>query len=776
MYARTRHNLTFHLTIAGFWIALAISVSSKAEAASHEFGFSGKEIFPVDYLISHLRSADLDGDGLEDLMVVNNLRSKITLLFNQTGNTNSVDLPELRQKREINELPSDSRFKIESIASEKRISSIVVADLNGDGLPDFAYYGEPKELVVQYNEGNRVWSSPKQWPLTDGLLNPNALTTGDLNGDHRTDLFLLAENHIYWLRQEQDHSLAEPSRIPYSGTIQAAQILDVQGDGLDDLLLVNWDSPNPFRFRLQAPNGHLGPEIHFPLPPIRSYWAEDLDGDRRAEVITIAQKSGRAQISHFKEAESGSELGGWKHERFDLFALNRTTKTERGIVFADINRDGLTDLLVAEPENGQLSAYLQLPNGSLDSPQTFPTLSGVSELRVADWDLDGHPDIFLLSLDERQIGVTRYESTGRIPFPKLLSVAGHPLRMDVGIIHPGEPPVVTVVADEEGKRSLQILRFNGENRKQALSDRFRSNPKSVLISDLNQDGRNDLVILIPYEKVKVLMQVSDGTFEEQDIAPPGGNTDLPWISQADVNGDGKNELLLAQRNFIRAVTVESSATGEQQNKWGFTVVDQINGVAGNSQIQAGATLAVAGNKTGSLFLLDTERKLLTICTRDSSGVWQVTRNLPLPVSDFTSLQAIGFGGREQNSLALIGVNAIGRITFQGGRWDFSELDGYESPIKNAYLHDVISGDLNNDGRKDLVFLETGKNYLDIVTYESPHKLVPSNRWQVFEERTFRNRGIASAEPREALIADFNNDKKNDLVVLVHDRIILYPQE
>ena len=119
---------------------------------------------------------------------------------------------------------------------------------------------------------------------------------------------------------------------------------------------------------------------------------------------------------------------------------------------------------------------------------------------------------------------------------------------------------------------------------------------------------------------------------------------------------------------------------------------------------------------------------------------------------------------------------MGWIHFQGAIWEFTELDGYESPIKDAYLHDVVSGDLNRDGRKDLVFLETGKSYLDVVTYERPHQLVPADRWQVFEERTFRNRRADSAEPREALVVDINNDGKNDLVVVVHDRIIVYPQE
>ena len=63
------------------------------------------------------------------------------------------------------------------------------------------------------------------------------------------------------------------------------------------------------------------------------------------------------------------------------------------------------------------------------------------------------------------------------------------------------------------------------------------------------------------------------------------------------------------------------------------------------------------------------------------------------------------------------------------------MDSYETPIKDGHLNDVVAGDLDNDGRKDLVFLETAKNYLDLVIFDKNRKLVPANRWPVFEERT-----------------------------------------
>src|SRR5215469_16716342 len=177
-------------TAATFFL-LALCISSRSFASGYTnntFGFTGPEIFPIDNQISQLHVADLDGDGLNDLIVVNNARSKITLLYNQTGKTNSTPKLSETGRKEMNELPPDARFRVESIASEKRIASLVVTDLNGDGRPDIAYYGEPKELVVQYNLGTNGWSTPKRWPIDDGQLSANALAVGDLNGDGLTDL------------------------------------------------------------------------------------------------------------------------------------------------------------------------------------------------------------------------------------------------------------------------------------------------------------------------------------------------------------------------------------------------------------------------------------------------------------------------------------------------------------------------------------------------------------------------------------------------------------
>ena len=760
-------------------LAFGLALAVRGETVTNAFGFAAHESYPIDDLISLLHVADLDGDGLKDIIVANNRRSKINLLYNLTGKTNRASLQPPR-KLEINELPSDARFRIDSIPVAERIAAMSVTDLNGDGRPDIVFYGDAKDLTVLYNQGTNGWSDPKTWHIEDGRMDPNALATGDLNGDGRPGVALLGDNgSLYFLPQLADHTLGEPEKIPYSGTPNAVQITDVNGDGRDDLLLVDWDSPTPFRFRLQMPGGQLGPEIYFKTQPIRSYCADYLEHNSNLFVVTLAQNSGRAEVSQFTRQPAEVLSGAFRRGQFQILPLHKTDAAQRGELWADVNGDGLPDLLVAEPESGQLSVYLQQPDGSLAEPKKFPCLAGVSQIAVADWNGDGHPEIFLLSHDENAVGVTQFDKKGRLPFPTLVPLDGKPLVMAAGPLKPDAKPVLAVIVDKDGQRSLITRTADGKTKTQKLSDSFKSNPVTLSVQDVNQDGLADLVVLIPYEKIKVLIQKRGGDFDEEDVDPPGGAIDQPWLASADVDGDGKTELLLPQKNFVRAVVLEPEAkTPGSTNPpdWVFRVKDQINGAAGDSRI-VGATVVRNGtNNVPAIFLLDAEHKQLTLCERDAAGVWRVSRNVDLPVSDFNGMQSVALGGANIQSVAFLGQNAVAWLPLAGEVWKLTALDGYDTPVKDGYLNDVVAGDLSNTGRKDLVFLETAKNYLDLVTFDFHHKLVPANRWQVFEQHTFRGRADALPEPREALVADVTGDKKNDLIVLVHDRILVYPQE
>lgn len=762
--------------IAAALAAWLSCVSAAAATATNTFGFSGPEIFPIDQQISCLHVADLNGDGLNDIIVADNLRSKIDLLYNMTGKTNRPDLSSAT-KLDINDLPPDSRFRIDSVPVDERIAALAVTDLNGDGRPDLVYFGDGKDLVVRYNRGTNGWSDPKRWHFDDGRLDPNSLATGDLNGDGLTDVALLGDNGaVYFLAQQPDHTLAEPVKIPYSGTPKAIQIVDVNGDGRNDLAFVDFDSPAPFRVRLQNADGRLGPELYFKGQPIRAFWLDNLAEDKTNYLATIVQATGRAEVSQLTRKPAEPLFGSFKAGQFQILPLNKTQAVQRGILWADVNGDGRDDLVVAEPESGQISVYLQQADGTLAPPKIFPCLAGVSQIAVADWNQGGPPEIFVLSRDENSVAMTSFDKNGRLPFPTPLPLDGKPLVMTAGVLKPGAPPVLAIIVDKDGARSLVLRTADGQFTTRKLSDSFKSNPTTLAIQDVNQDGLPDLVVLIPYEKIKVLLQKTDGKFDELDVDPPGGTMEQPWLASADVDGNGKSELLLPQKNFVRAVVLEQEARVANSTNppaWVFRVKDQINGSDSDSRIIGLTSVPNGQRAVPSLFLLDAGHTQLTLCERDTNSVWQVVKNIDLPASGFASLKTVKLG---DTGVAFTGQNSVAWLPLSGDVWKLTKLDDYDTPIKDGYLNDLIAGDVDGSGRKQLIFMETARNYLDLVIFNKQRKLVPGDRWQVFEQHTFRGMQNALPEPRECAVADVTGDHKNDLIVLVHDRILVYPQE
>ncbi len=725
--------------------AVFCHISSRADTLTNGLGFSGPEIYPIDHQIGLMHVADLDGDGLNDIVVANNLRAKISLLYNLTGKTNRAAANPLH-KLDLNELPPDARFRIDSIPANERIAAMDVKDLNGDGRPDIVYYGDQKDLVVLYNLGTNGWSDPKTWHVDDGQMDPNALATGDLTGDGLNDIVLLGDSGAAYLFQQQaDHTLAEPQKIAYSGTPHAVQIVDVDGDGRNDLLFVDFDSSAPYRVRFQMPDGQLGPEIYFKNQPVRSFCLDNLDGGRTNYLTGIVQATGRAEVSLFTRQPADRLSGSLYAGQFQVLPLNKTAASQRGVLFQDVDGDGRADLLVAEPESGQISVSLQQADGAFASPRKFPCLAGVSQIAVSDWNQNGHPQIFLLSRDENAVGVTAFDDQGRLPFPVKLPLDGKPLIMATGLLKPGTKPVLAVIVDKDGARSLVICTADGKMKTQKLSAAFTSNPTTLAIQDVNQDGLADLLLLIPYEKIKVLLQKTDGTFDEEDVDPPGGPMDQPWLATADLDGSGKPELLLPQKNFIRAVVLQPQAkTPGSTNPpvWTFSVKDQINGVDSDSLITGATAVMNGANLTPAIFLLDAGHKYLTLTERDRHGVWQVIKNLDLPVSDFASIATVDIASRP--AVAFLSLNAVAWKALSGDVWGLSKLDFYDTPIKDGYLNDLVAGDLTGRGRKQLVFMETARNYLDLVVLTKDRKLGPGDRYR-FDYDYCKGCGICVSE-------------------------------
>ncbi len=178
------------------------------------FGFQPLEVYKLDPRIGNLLVQDLDGDGVDDILVVNNGRSRIDLLLSgKKPGDGDGDSP---REPETNQVPSDRRMRLASVPVNKEVVSVAAADFDGDGKPDLAFYGTPAELVVLSNQGHGEFGNPRRINTGEAVETGNALAVGDLNRDGRADLALLGANEIIVVFQGEAGKLAEPERLPHT--------------------------------------------------------------------------------------------------------------------------------------------------------------------------------------------------------------------------------------------------------------------------------------------------------------------------------------------------------------------------------------------------------------------------------------------------------------------------------------------------------------------------------------------------------------------------------
>ena len=781
------------------------------------YGFGEIEIIKLDWGIQDLTIADFNGDGRNDIAVVNNTKAKIELLIQKEtigfGETDiAVDINDI----DLNTITPPTRFEKQSIAVSEKVYSLVCGDLNSDGMTDLAFYGDPKGLYVMLQKAGTTetsqpvtltrplsWRTKKRFEIDDGLLTSNILACADLNNDGDDDLALAGRDGVY-IALQKEQSLVEPVKYPTSTQILSLKTGDLNGDNINDLILMTNDMEKPVHVRFGLKTGQLGPQVRFFIERPFTFKIHNIDDVPGDEILTVDGRSGR--LICYKFSLENQKDADWPILFYPI--TSGEADTTRDLVIGDFDGDGLSDITISDPGAAELIFYQQTPKIGLAEPVRFPAFSDITSLSAADINGDGKTELGVLSIKEKVIGLTRFEND-RLSFPQPVDLTGQPVAMELADVdNDSNVDCLYISIDDDDVRSLRTIYNLAAKEKHRINltrvtirrpnivesmdkndsalelKKLTSNPDGMKVLDVDQDGLQDVLIFVSYELPILVRQVRKRQFEIVDspkaLSSLIKDASLRSTALANVDGKSGQELLIAQKNFARSLVFSEGQS--------WSIIDQYNAKNTEDQISAVAAFNIYGEhvETGpAILLLDGRKGQLQILKASDDKTYRVEKALDV--------------GRWNDALhlkmlfaQLTGNHAYNLLLFDSGKYalltppngnnvtqHFEKLFSYETKIKDGVYGNLTAGDINKDSRCDIIMVEYRNNHIELLALDTDFKPIPAMRFKIFEEKTYRDsKGLPKSrvEPRELKVVDITSDGKDDLVTVVHDRIIIYPQD
>ncbi len=654
--------------------------------------------------------------------------------------------------------PSLGCYKqVESYVTEGYPQGVVVADFNGDGNPDIAIANEDwNTITILLGQGDGTFTTS----TTSGCSNNLLLATADFNGDGIPDLLVYCQysTSIVILLGKGDGTFTAAPSLAVNN-LRAAVTGDFNGDGKTDLVLAN--SLGGVEFYSGNGDGTFAAGISaFQVPNnawISSIAAADFNGDGKPDLAVASAASiiaGPGEVTIYLGNGDGT---------FTAAGSTVTTAAAYELEVADFNLDGIPD--VAADVGSEVTVLLGHGDGTFDSPSYIANPGNLfyAGFAVADMDGDGRPDVLYTAETpsgsvQAYIGLTKPMMTAStVPISVTPTVGQH-----------------LAVADYSGDAtSTSAISSSVEL--------FGTPLTTATTLALSANGSAASTVS-PGTKVTLTATVTGGghTLTTGQVnfcdagAPSCTDIHLLGVAQLTTNGTAILNLVPGPGNHsyravfiangfgtlsaspVATLTVTSPAPSPAQTT---TAIAQ-SGSIGNYTLTA--TVTGSGSTaplTGNVSFLDTSYGNSVLATAavgaSTPGInWNSLSSTAFTNVGWLEPVAGDFNGDGIPDLAVINTNAAQTVTVLLGNGDgtFRAVPG---PALTSYPSAIVAGDFNSDGKLDLAISSTGPNY------NSPGTLtiLLGNGDGTFTVGTTAT-GVASV----VAAMDFNGDGELDLLV------------
>lgn len=747
-------------SLTAIFLSAPLACASYAQDLADHFGFDGLEVLRIDPGVGPISSADLDGDGDEDLIVINNHKSRIELHLQKKGATpqDAEDTPE-----RTNDLPEHWRFERVELPAINRVTAVIPYDFDKDGMMDLIYAGQdPAAIVFLHQDAPGTWSVSRRHFESGLMASRNGMAIADVTGDEADELIAIVKGRLNVWPLAND-SLGQTQIVSGIDTpLVGLFVADLDGNGLLDLGGVAPDHAAPIRVWLgegEPSSKALGPQLRFEMPPLREVDTITIPG-RDESMIGVIEKASK-RVALLELATEPIDEHGDREAIYEVFSFEDPGARQRIVALVDLHGDGTTDVLATNADANAVSVFATSADGSIEAPVLAPSYAELSGLTAGDLDADGNPEVYLVSESEGVVGRSHVVD-GTLSFPEVIPITPGQEPMIADVVALDNGPALAVVTKKGRKHVLELI---GKDNTTTLDLGSSSQtPQKTLALDVDSDGFQDLLLLSDRGTMLLLGSADEFTLvdspgQEKLLRAAGDQNTIVF----DLHGNGQGELLVADRNFVRGLAYKRREPNSTDGGWEVTT--QFNAPRTDINFVALASLsedkiAAADRETGRIVLFE----------RNDNDAWNATDTMTLRGFSFHGLK----GGNEQ--LLAIGDNGFAVVRLSGEGNTLKEVSSWRPEDTFELPHEFGIGDVNADGMLDVVVLDAGRQRARILGLSELRALLPALSFEVFESRIFSGGEPRSFQPSQVLIADLTGDGFDDLVLLAHDRILLYPQD